>query len=217
MRTVHPDGSEQRVVFGVPASPADPDTVAPTPWETYRYDANDNAGRTHPATSGDFRSHWNTPASTEVDALGRTVLSVARNSAGPKTPDGGWYSTRSTYDIQGNLLSTVDATGRLVAQYTADLAGRRWRIDSADGGRRDTVHDALGNPIEVRDSTGALSLASFDLLHRPSRVWSRDGAAGPVTLRRLTEYGDGGSPAQPAPQHQAALAANLLGLRGRVR
>ena len=52
VRTVNPDGSEQRVVSGVPgtrASPnlANPDIFEPTPWESYVYDANDNAGRTH--------------------------------------------------------------------------------------------------------------------------------------------------------------------------
>ena len=51
IRTVNPDGSEQRVVLGVPVDLADPDVFAPTPWESYTYDANDNAGRTHPATA----------------------------------------------------------------------------------------------------------------------------------------------------------------------
>ena len=46
IRTVNPDGSEQRVVFGVPGTIAapdltDPDVFEPTPWEAYTYDAND--------------------------------------------------------------------------------------------------------------------------------------------------------------------------------
>ena len=56
-----------------------PETFEPTPWETYTYDANDNAGRTHPAESAGYRHHWNTPASIVVDALGRTVDAVERN------------------------------------------------------------------------------------------------------------------------------------------
>ena len=52
IRTVNPDQSEQRVVFGIPGTIAAPDlsdpaVYEPTPWEAYTYDANDNAGRTH--------------------------------------------------------------------------------------------------------------------------------------------------------------------------
>ena len=47
IRTVNPDGSEQRVIFGVPDGSDDPGRFTPTPWEAYTYDANDNAGRTH--------------------------------------------------------------------------------------------------------------------------------------------------------------------------
>src|SRR5206468_3375846 len=66
IRTLNPDGSEQRVLFGVPnnlADPTDPNTVRPSPWEAYTYDANDNAGRTHAAASASYRHHWNTPTS----------------------------------------------------------------------------------------------------------------------------------------------------------
>ena len=63
IRTVNPDGSEQRVIFGVPGTIItpylpNPDVFEPTPWEAYTYDANDNAERTR--GSGD-PTHWNTP------------------------------------------------------------------------------------------------------------------------------------------------------------
>ena len=41
----------------------DPDVFAPSPWEAYTYDANDNAGRTHGAAAEAYRDHWNTPGS----------------------------------------------------------------------------------------------------------------------------------------------------------
>lgn len=206
-RTVNPDGSEQRVVFGIPADLTDPDHCLPTPWESYTYDANDNAGRTHPAQAQPYADHWNTPASVEIDALGRAVTAVARNGRAPAD----WFTTRSAYDIQGNLVAITDALGREAFRYSFDLAKRRWRTDSIDAGRRDTVPDALGNAIESRDSKGALTLGAFDLLHRPTRVWARDDAGGPVTLRQRIDYGDAGTPAQRPAERDGARTRNLLG------
>src|SRR6185437_9505433 len=37
LRTLNPDGSEQRVVLGVPGDLTDPDAYSPTPWECYAY------------------------------------------------------------------------------------------------------------------------------------------------------------------------------------
>ncbi len=204
VRTVSPDGSEQRVILGVPEDLADPESFVPTPWEAYTYDANDNAGRTHGTAAQAFAGHWDTPSSVGFDALGRVIFSVARNGDQH-------LSTVSTYDIQGNLTSITDPSQRQAFRYRHDLLKRVWRSDSIDAGRRDVVHDALGRVVETRDSKGAMSLAAFDIVHRPSRAWARDGAAGPVTLRQRVEYGDGSDPNQPPAQRDAARAQNLLG------
>jgi len=210
IRTLSPDGSEQRVVFGVPVDLADPEVYEPTPWEAFTYDANDNAGRTHGVAAEAYREHWNTPASIEVDALGRIVAAVARNGSA-QDADTLWYVTRSTYDIQGNLVSIIDALGREAFRYMFDIAKRCWRIDSIDSGRRDTVMDALGQPVEARDSKGALTLGAFDTLNRPIRVWARDDFEGMVTLRQWIEYGDAGDPDQAAEERASARERNLLG------
>ncbi|MCZ4123095.1 SpvB/TcaC N-terminal domain-containing protein [Streptomyces sp. H39-S7] len=208
VRTLNPDGSEQRVLFGVPADPAVPEVFAPTPWESHTYDANDNAGRTHSESAAPYRGHWNTPAGMEIDALGRTVRAVARNGVA----DADRFTTRSAYDILGNLVSITDALGRPAVTCVFDVAGRRWRMDGVDTGRHDAVPDVLGRPVETRDSKGAMTLCTFDVLHRPSRVWAaRDGLAGTVTLRQFVEYGDGGTAAQPPAARSAARALNLLG------
>ncbi|GIH06146.1 hypothetical protein Rhe02_42130 [Rhizocola hellebori] len=211
VRTVSPDGSEQRVVFGVPADLTDPDTYAPTPWESYTYDANDNAGRTHGDDTQPYRDHWNTPTSVELDALGRAVVSVARTGGAA----GDRLTTRAAYDIQGNLLSITDALGREAFRYTVDLAKRRWRVESIDAGRQDTVPDALGHPVESRDARDVVTLQAFDRLHRLARLWARDDPAEPVTLRQRLDYGDGGDPGQPAAERKAAREANLLGFPAR--
>src|SRR5262249_37475699 len=208
IRTLNPDGSEQLVVIGAPLDLTDPSNYRPTAWESYTYDANDNAGRTPGDPAAASRDHWNTPASIVVDALGRTITAVARNGANPVTD---WFTTRSTYDIQGNLLAVTDALGRVAFRYVFDIAKRNWRVDSIDAGRQDMVPDALGRPVEGRDSKGALTLESYDLLRRPARVWARHSSEGPVTLRQILEYGDEGSPNQPDANRAAARERNLLG------
>ncbi|MBA3462798.1 MAG: VCBS repeat-containing protein [Deltaproteobacteria bacterium] len=200
VRTVNPDGSEQLVVRGIPAHLAAPGEYHPTPWEAYTYDANDNAGRTHETAAGSFAGHWNTPSSLTVDALGRPVTAVARN--GPDPSD--WITTRSSYDLRGNVVTLIDGLGRAAFRSTFDLANRRWRVESIDAGRRDTVPDVIGAPVESRDARGALSLASYDAAHRPRHMWARDDAAAPVTLRERNTYGDEGD-------RVVARAANLIG------
>ena len=218
IRTLNPDGSEQRVIFGVPANIAAPDldnpgVFEPTPWEAYTYDANDNAGRTHPAAASGYRHHWNTPASILVDALGRTVLAVQRNRDRPANPGDPLppikeVRTASTYDIRGNVLTITDALGRSAFTHIYDLANRPLRVDSIDAGIRRTVPDAAGNPIEGRDSKGALALHAYDILNRPTHLWARDASAEPITLRERTLYGDDPNAGLSA---QQVAAGNLLG------
>lgn len=213
IRTVNPDGSEQRVLFGVPGSIAvpdltDPAVIEPTPWEAYTYDANDNADRTHPSGGRADPTHVDTPSSIEVDALGRVVRAVERNGPDPASD---WFTTRTAYDISGNVVAVTDALGREALRCTYDLADHALRVEHIDGGVRRTVLDAAGDEIERRDSRGALILHGFDLLRRPVRVWARDGAEDRVTLRERLQYGDGGDPAQDPAARDAHRAENRLG------
>jgi RHS repeat-associated protein len=194
IRTVNPDGSEQRVIYGVPIDLNDPEKFTATPWEAYTYDANDNAGRTHAAESAGFQSHWNTAASIVIDALGRTIAATARNGTSPAD----WFITQSTYDIQGNLLTVTDALGRIAFKHVYDLAKHPLQIESIDAGLRRTVLDASGNPVEGRDSKGALILHAYDKLNRPVHLWARDSAGEQMTLRERLIYGDDPSLNLPA-------------------
>jgi RHS repeat-associated protein len=204
-RTANPDGCEQRVIYGIPPQLANPDMFLPTPWETYTYDANDNAGRTHPAASAGYQSHWNTPASIKIDALGRTIESIERNGANNVSD---WYVTASTYDIQGNLLTVTDALGRVAFQHVYDLAKHGLRVESIDSGIRRIVLDTTGNSIERHDSKGALLLHAYDILSRPIRQWARDGTGEALSLRGRLVYGDGSDSGLSRPQ---AATLNLLG------
>ena len=208
VRTVNPDGSEHRVIYGVPGTRTqpnltNPDVFEPTPWESYVYDVNDNAGRTHAAASSAYSQHWNTPGSSLVDALGRTIRSVKRNGPNPATD---WFEVRSTFDIRGNRIETRDELGRVVVRTIYDQANRPLRTVSLDGGENFVVQDAAGNPIEARDSKGALTLNSYDVLNRAIRVWARDTATSSLTLRQRMVYGDHPDSGLSSPQ-----TLNLLG------
>lgn len=191
IRTLNPDGSERRSIYGVPVDLSEPDNFNPTPWEVYIYDANDLAPVTQsvdgaPLTGRAPASHHFTPSNIELDALGRTIRSIQRNGAGP----GNQIETSSTYDIRGNLLTVDDALGRTAFRYVFDLASRPLRVVSIDAGIKRIVHNALGLVVEQRDSKGAAVFNTFDSLKRSVNVWSRDDAAQPVTLRQHMVYGD---------------------------
>jgi len=218
IRTLNPDGSEQRVIYGVPNTLDNPLAFTPTPWEAYTYDANDNAGRTHAndTATASYRHHRNTPSNILIDALGRAIVAVERNRAKPASSTDllaavEEYRTRSTYDIQGNLLTVTDSLNRVAFRHVYDLAKRSLQIDSIDAGMRVMVLDAIGNEIERRDSKGALALRSYDILHRPNRMWARNDSVQSMTLREMLSYGDGGRSDQPAQERVASRANNSLG------
>ena len=60
--------------------------------------------------------------------------------------------------------------------------------------------NAVGNPIESRDSKGALTLNSYDALNRMTRMWARDNSASALTLRQRMVYGDQPDSGLPSPQ-----------------
>jgi len=208
VRTVNPDGSEQLTLFGVPFDITDPSDFGPSPWESYAYDANDNAGRTHAgdASIAKYASHFNTPTSMVVDALGRTVEQVERNGATSSTD---WYTTRHEFDIRGNLLKVWDQLGRLAFQHVYDLSDRQLRSEQLDSGVRRVAYDAAGDVMEQRDAKGSLTLRVSDKLRRPTHLWARDGGSESVTLRERISYGD--DSASSGLSTGQAAAKNLLG------
>lgn len=201
VRVRAPDGSERGTVYGRPISLADPDDAEANPWDIFHYDANDNAGRTHPTSAAGWAEHWNTPTSVELDALGRSVRTTARTAAEA-------FTTLNQYDIDGNVLSTTDPLGRVTQHAVYDLLGRVWRSDRLDSGTVRLVLDAQNGVLEQHDANGATRLALFDSRHRPTRLWARDRTGAPLTLREVTLAGD--DPASGLSRAQAA-GRNLLG------
>ncbi|MBE7385210.1 MAG: VCBS repeat-containing protein [Leptolyngbya sp. SIO1E4] len=215
VRTVNPDGSQQWVIYGVPNQLSQPGDFTPTPWEAYTYDANDLAplsartladGTMINLATRVPAEHPFTPASIEIDALGRTVKAVERNGQNTATEE---YITRSSYDIRGNLLTVTDALGRLSFRYDYDLANRPLRIWNVDAGLRRMVMDAVGNELERRDSKGALILQSYDAGNRPIVLRARDRDGDPVTNRQGFLYGDSFRPLSEAERDANNLRGQL--------
>jgi RHS repeat-associated protein len=202
--TLAPDGSQIRIVRGRPTAPHDPGSAVPTPWETWTYDAEDNAGRTHPTESFDSWHRWNTPSSAVVDALGRTIVTVQRGLAQDVV-------TATSYDIDGRRLSITDALGRQSTVAVYDLLGRPWATWLLDGGTRRTVHDAADGVVECRDDKGGIILTGHDRAHRRIAVWAADRRGQSPTLRQVSGYGD--DPARGGLTVERAVAMNA---RGRV-
>ena len=197
-KITHPDDTERRFVHGRPRSLGEPDSVEPSPWMAYEYDADDNAGRTHPENAGrtppeedsSWHAHADTPATVEVDPLGRIITVTERlgddtaltTTAQRKLRE---LTTRVQRDIDGNVTQVTDALGRYCYQARYDLLGRAWSETTLDTGTVLTIYDPLGAPIERRDARGACTLDAYDKLHRLSRRWTRARADAPMRLEHV--------------------------------
>ncbi|WP_027343087.1 SpvB/TcaC N-terminal domain-containing protein [Hamadaea tsunoensis] len=182
----HADGSVELHVPGVPDKLGDPTVYRPTPWETYRYDRDDNARRTHKDASAGWSQQWDTPQSTTVDALGRVVRTVEH------LPDTEPAVTVTERNIEGAVVAVTDALGRVAATTVHDLAGHAVRAWTIDGGAVRTWFDALGGPVETRDDRDMVTLSAYDVRHRPVSRWGGSVARG-VTLRGTVSYGQPGT------------------------
>jgi RHS repeat-associated protein len=210
VRSIGADGAETVVVHGVPGTCAapvlsDPSRFEPTPWITYTYDANDNAARTHPAArSQAWRHHRDTPRSVLLDTTGEIAEIVERNR--PAEEDR--HVTRRRHDVRGNLVESYDPSGRRSLRVRYDHMARPWTTELLDAGETTTVLDAAGNPLERRDAKGALVLRAVDALGRPTRLWARDRAGQPVTLRETRLYAEDAESGVPDDE---ARSRNLIG------
>jgi len=175
---INPDGTRRLTVYGIPRSVTDPREFDPSPWQSWFYDANDNASGPNPDAG--------TPTSVEVDAMGRPTRSVERLGQDRDAE----VSTGYTYDIRSNITAVTDALGRIAFRYVYDQAGRALRTESIDAGVERVIRDATGLLAERRTSRGELDLHARDALARPLLDWARDSAAGSTTLRQELSYGD---------------------------
>lgn len=202
VKTVNPDNSEQRVIFGVPNALNTPNNFTPTPWENYSYDANDLAPLTNPNNNVP-QSHWFTPKSSLVDALGRTIQTTEHKAHyNADTEEYENVVMRYLYDIRGNLLEVRDPYNRKVFEHIYDLRPPRedengeqqplpplW-TRHIDSGESTVVLDVMGKVVESEDAKGAKTLNGFGVMNRPTYSWAKDTSSEAFTIRHAIIYGD---------------------------
>ena len=212
VKTQNPDKSEQWVIYGQPVSLNDPfDPLLParitgnktinSPWVSFSYDANDLASVTNPVGSNVPTTHYFTPKSTTIDALGRTIKTT-------EFFDNAAYTTntiemRYQYDIRGNLLLVTDPYARKVFAHLYDLRPPQKDEDGKqqplpplwtkhiDKGESTVLFDAVGKGIESFDAKGAQKLSAYDVISRPVYSWAKNDSGFTIcTLRDYLIYGD---------------------------
>ena len=154
-----------------------PALFEPTPWETYTYDPNDNAGRTDPgripavpvALEHARPAPRPTPSAESSPPSPATAL-TRRPTGSPRRP-------ATTSAATSSPSPTPSAASPTSALY--DYANRCLRTDSLDAGIRRTIPDAAGSPIERRAGNGSLTLSGL----RPGSPPDADLGQGPTGSR----------------------------------
>src|SRR5690554_4012601 len=203
VKTVNPDNSEQRVIYGIPNALNTPDDFNPTPWENYAYDANDLAPLTNPTNSNVPESHWFTPKSSLTDVLGRTIQTTEHKAHyNADTEEYEDVVMRYLYDIRGNLLEVRDPYNRKVFEHVYDLRPPQqdengdqqplpplW-TKHIDSGENVVLFDAQNKLVESKNERGARTLSVFDEMSRLLFSWAKDNNLESFTVRHAIVYGD---------------------------
>lgn len=189
LKTVNSEGSFQNIIPGTLSDLTQPENYDPSPWESYTYDFNDNAGRRAEGPGNTPSNHFNTPKSSIVDSLGRIIEHREHKSHfnGSNYDD---VTTKYTYDIQGNVLNIKDPLDRDAFKQKYDLTGQALLNEHIDGGQTITIPDVAGKPVLGIDAKGSEMLSSYDMLDRVIRFWSKDKSSDPFTLKQFVIFGD---------------------------
>lgn len=204
VQTLNPDGTVQLNVYGIPVSSPNLSqqssgritlTYTPTPWESYAYNANDLGGVTHVSESAGYSGHWNTPESSEIDALGRVIQTTQRLESSQS------IVMKYTYDIQGRLTQVTDPLDRVNFAYKYPSVrssgvetdtppeAEALCIDHVDSGEKTQVFDARGAVIERIDNKATQICFTYNEIGQPFKIWALEQGGS----RRLIEryyYGD---------------------------
>ncbi len=213
VRVDNPNGTFRTVEFDPwhTVSSDENDTVIASAW----YEARSTGTLSTDANEADAArkaaAHAGTPATTDLDSLGRAFRSVADNGVS------GQYATVLELDIEGRAGVTTDALGRAVLTADYDLTGTEIHHVSVDAGERWLLADAGGRPLQAWDSRGNVIRSEYDALRRPTSLYVTTGAAAErlaeqvvygETLAKAQELNLRGAPYQH--RDEAGLATTAL-------
>src|SRR6185437_939375 len=179
------DGTQEKLVLGIPFDNANPDVFAPTPWVSAAYDAND---------LDKSLLAFGTPKLNYLDALGRTIMTDEFNvykdyigSSGTLTQD---IKMQYTFDVRGNLLAVKDALGNPAFAHLYDLHNKTLQTIHNDSGTSTALHDAMDRTVMATNANSAVSLTGYDVLSRVIGLWARDSGTESYGRRHKIIYGD---------------------------
>ncbi|PRQ02174.1 RHS Repeat protein [Enhygromyxa salina] len=191
IRTDLPNGTYSKVEFTPWKQTSwDPnDTVLDSDWYAERigYGGNDDGLLAEKRAAELAADHDGTPAVVHLDVLGRPFLSVAHNI--DINEDDEYFETKSVLDIQGNVLEVEDARGNTAEARVYGMLGHSLEVLSHDAGDRQTLLNALGQPMRSWDDRSQRFSYTYDTLRRPvDRTVSVSGGSEKL-LGRIV-YGD---------------------------
>ena len=148
----------------------------PCVWSSLAFDADDTSAESDytPKADADVdaaafakaKVFANTPVQTLSGSTGHVVQGCQLNVSTDET-----NAQYSQYNIWGQELSSADqrlhANGLFNFTTSYNLLNIATMVDSADAGKRWTLHDVVGNIIYQRDSRLTETYQHYDVLHRP--------------------------------------------------
>jgi RHS repeat-associated protein len=124
------------------------------------------------------------PTSSHFDSRGNVILTVNELQTGTS------LSSRSEYDIAGNLVAQRDQMDRLIQRNQYDFLGRVIHECSMESGERVSFFNCTGNLIISWNSRGICIRRDYDSLDREVAVWIQEKSQAEETLIHKTSYGE---------------------------
>ena len=208
VRTEYPNGTFSKTdIQGWMTTAFDQnDTVTDSDWYTQRTTGSLATNPQENQAALKAAVHYNTPAVTHSDSLGRAFYGISHNRFADHTTlvlTDLFYEAYTRLDIEGNAKQIVDPRGNTVVSYDYDMLGNQDHSLSMDAGERWLLNDCTGKAIYAFDSKTQTFHTLYDSIRRPVQATVAKGAAPPIVFDQIT-YGEG----QPGDQ-----ASNL---RGRI-
>jgi RHS repeat-associated protein len=169
------------------------DTVTDSDWYTQRTTGSLAANPQENQAALKAAVHFNTPAVSHSDCLGRAFYAVSHNRfVDHKTLvlTDLFYETYTQLDIEGNAKQIVDPRGNTVVSYDYDMLGGQDHVFSMDAGERWVLNDCTGRARYTFDSKKQTFHTLYDALLRPVQATVAQGAALPIVFELIT-YGEG--------------------------